>query len=213
MYFFDLDGTLLDSNGIWLDIDMEFLGRYGIHPVPEEYTDYVTHHAFWDAAEYTRACFHLPLTAEEIIQTWQEMAREAYANQLPLKPGARVFLERAFQAGKRCVLITSCIPDLCHAALERHGLAPFFEEVLTTTGMGLEKRDPRLFQVLAERFGRRPEDCILFDDSPIYCAAAKEAGWQIRGVADEAFDYLRADMEALCGSDFPFVFSAETPLP
>ncbi len=34
MYFFDLDGTLLDSNGIWLDIDIEFLGRRGISPVP-----------------------------------------------------------------------------------------------------------------------------------------------------------------------------------
>ena len=213
MYFFDLDGTLLDSNGIWLDIDMEFLGRCGICPVPEEYTDYVTRHAFWDAAEYTRTCFNLPLTADEIIRTWQEMAREAYANQLPLKDGAGEFLARAVRAGKRCVLITSCIPVLCHAALERHGLTLFFEEVLTTTGMGLEKRDPRLFRALAERFGQRPEDCVLFDDSPIYCAAAKEAGWQICGVADEAFDYLSADMEALCGSAFPFVFSADTPLP
>ena len=26
MVFFDLDGTLLDSNGIWLDIDIAFLG-------------------------------------------------------------------------------------------------------------------------------------------------------------------------------------------
>ena len=30
MYFFDLDGTLLDSNGIWLDIDVDFLGRFGV---------------------------------------------------------------------------------------------------------------------------------------------------------------------------------------
>lgn len=34
MYFFDLDGTLLDSNGIWLDIDRDFLARHGISPVP-----------------------------------------------------------------------------------------------------------------------------------------------------------------------------------
>ena len=34
MYFFDLDGTLLDSNGIWLDIDIRFLGEHGISPVP-----------------------------------------------------------------------------------------------------------------------------------------------------------------------------------
>ena len=32
MYFFDLDGTLLDSNGVWLDIDVEFrLGAGGLH--------------------------------------------------------------------------------------------------------------------------------------------------------------------------------------
>ena len=46
MYFFDLDGTLLDSNGIWLDIDIAFLGRYHIDPVPADYTEYVTHHTF-----------------------------------------------------------------------------------------------------------------------------------------------------------------------
>lgn len=57
MYFFDLDGTLLDSNGIWLDIDIEFLGRRGIAPVPEDYTDYVTHHSAPDAARYTRDRF------------------------------------------------------------------------------------------------------------------------------------------------------------
>lgn len=91
MYFFDLDGTLLDSNGIWLDIDIQFLGRHGISPVPEEYTDYVTHHTFHDAAEHTRRVFSLPLTAEEIIAAWREMAQDAYAGQLALKPGAVTF--------------------------------------------------------------------------------------------------------------------------
>ena len=70
MYFFDLDGTLLDSNGIWLDIDIEFLGRRGISPVPEDYTDYVTHHSAPDAARYTRERFSLPETPEEIMEGW-----------------------------------------------------------------------------------------------------------------------------------------------
>ena len=87
MYFFDLDGTLLDSNGIWLDIDIEFLGRRGISPVPEDYTDYVTHHSAPDAARYTRERFSLPETPEEIMEGWMSMARSAYAHTLPLKPG------------------------------------------------------------------------------------------------------------------------------
>ena len=62
MHFFDLDGTLLDSNGIWLDIDRDFLAMHGISPVPEDYTEYVTHHSFPEAAAYTRRRFGLELT-------------------------------------------------------------------------------------------------------------------------------------------------------
>ena len=99
MLFFDLDGTLLDSNGIWLDIDIEFLGRHGIAPVPEDYTEYVTHHSPLDAARYTRTRFGLSETAEEIRQTWLQMARAAYAGKLELKPGARALLERCRRRG------------------------------------------------------------------------------------------------------------------
>ena len=51
---------------------------------------------FQEAAEYTRRRFSLPLTAEEIVSAWHAMARDAYANTLPLKEGGRDFLERAF---------------------------------------------------------------------------------------------------------------------
>ena len=30
MKLFDLDGTLIDSNGIWVDVDLRFLGRHGL---------------------------------------------------------------------------------------------------------------------------------------------------------------------------------------
>ena len=208
MYFFDLDGTLLDSNGIWLDIDIEFLGRHGISPVPEDYTDYVTYHAFPDAAEYNRSRFSLPMTGAEIVAVWQEMAREAYAGRLPLKAGARDFLQRANEAGVRCAVLTSCIPDLCRAALEAHGLSPLLERVITTAELGLEKRDPALYMQAARLCGQPPEDCVLFDDSPVYCAAAREAGWRVCGVADPIFTHRAEEMAALCGPGrYPFDFS------
>ena len=67
MYFFDLDGTLLDSNGVWLEIDIEFLGRHGIHPVPEDYTEFVTHNSFGASAIYTKERFGLSLSTQEIV--------------------------------------------------------------------------------------------------------------------------------------------------
>ena len=212
MYFFDLDGTLLDSNGIWLDIDVEFLGRHGIDPVPEDYTDYVTHHTFHDAAEYTKQYFQLSLTPEEIVAAWQEMARQAYARQLKLKPGGRSFLERAAQAGKRCALLTSCMPNLCQAALDCHALFPLLERVFTTVELGLEKSDPALYRQVARLCRVSEEACFLFDDSPVYCAAARQAGWQVCGVPDPVFADRAAEMTALCGANrFPFSFLQPLP--
>ena len=209
MYFFDLDGTVLDSNGIWMDIDIDFLKQHGISPVPEDYREYVTHHNFHDSAQFTRQYFGLDMTPEEIVATWREMARDAYASQLELKPGARDFLERANASGIRCVLLTSCIPSLCHAALTHHSLYPFFEQVLTAADIGLEKRDPALFLRVAELCGQHPKDCILFDDSPVYCAAAKTAGWQVYGMADPIFADRAEEMAALCSPGrFPFSFSS-----
>ena len=48
---FDLDGTLIDSNHIWQQIDVEFLARRGI-PWTETYNQGVIHATF-----PTAACF------------------------------------------------------------------------------------------------------------------------------------------------------------
>ncbi len=212
MYFFDLDGTLLDSNGVWLDIDIAFLARYGISPVPPDYTDYVVHHTFEDAAEYTRQCFDLTETPAEIIAVWRDMARDAYAHQLPLKPGAREFLTRARAAGAGCALLTSCMPALCRSALEHHDLLPLLDGVYTTAELGLEKGDPALYTTLAQRLDLAPADCVLFDDSPVYCRAAQQAGWRVFAVPDPVFDDRADELRALCGPEgYPFSFFGPLP--
>ena len=42
MYLFDLDGTLIDSNGIWAEVDRTFLARRG-YPYTKEYYEGVAH--------------------------------------------------------------------------------------------------------------------------------------------------------------------------
>ena len=42
MLIFDLDGTLLDSNGVWLEVDKTFLARRNA-PYTKEYYEGVAH--------------------------------------------------------------------------------------------------------------------------------------------------------------------------
>lgn len=198
MFFFDLDGTLLDSTGVWLDIDIQFLGRFGLIPTPE-YTDYVSHHSALDSARYTKETFGLPLSPQEIADTWAAMAEEAYGKTLKLKPGAAEFLQKCARAGIPMGIVTSCIPHLCRAALEHHGISHLFKVVLTTNETGLEKNNGDLYRMAARVCGAAPKDCILFEDSPGYCAAAKAVGFGIVGIRDRMFESRQQELRTLCG--------------
>lgn len=212
MFFFDFDGTLLDSTRVWTDIDVAFLGQYGISPVPPDYTDYVSHHSAPESARYTKERYNLPQTPQEIMDTWSRMAQHAYGHTLPLKPGAREFLLRCQALGIRMGIVTSCFPHLCQAALEHHGISHLFELVLTTNETGLEKGNGDLYRLALEQSGVKAENCTLFEDSPGYCAAAKEVGLHIVGIADPMFRHRQEELNTLCGPGrYLTDFSGVTP--
>ena len=62
---FDLDGTLVDSMWIWREIDIRFLGKYGLE-VPQGLNDKLEGYSFHETAVYFKEHFPLPLTIEEI---------------------------------------------------------------------------------------------------------------------------------------------------
>ncbi len=53
MQIFDMDGTLIDSNGIWKDVDTAFLAKRGL-PYTKEYYEGVAHTIFPLAAKFTK---------------------------------------------------------------------------------------------------------------------------------------------------------------
>lgn len=197
MFLLDFDGTLLDSNHVWVEVDLRFLAERGLKPT-SEYTDFVAHSIFPVAAEYTRSYYHLPDTAEEIMEQWIALAREAYSLHTPLKPGALTFLKACRNARKATALVTACMPDLCRMALERHGLSGYLDQLIFAQELGLEKRDPVCFLEAARRLGVKPEDCVVLDDSPANCKSAMAAGMTAVGVYDDFFRDSEAEMRAVC---------------
>ena len=201
---FDLDGTLLDSNAIWREIDEEFVRRRGLKLTPE-YNEYVSHAIFPLAAKFTKEYYHLDDSETDIMAEWHAMAQDAYTNHLPLKPNVKAYLDQCARRGERMVVYTSSVPDLCRAALARHGLPTYFETLFFAQELMLEKKYPESFTRLAQLLGEDPEDCILFDDSPRACSAAKNAGWQVIGISDPFFNEYKDTLPQMCDrviSDF-----------
>ncbi len=75
MLIFDMDGTLIDSNGVWRDVDIAFLKKRGF-PYTKEYYQGVAHTIFPKAAVFTKAYCNLrraPMRSWPSGWKWPEM--------------------------------------------------------------------------------------------------------------------------------------------
>ena len=197
MLIFDLDGTLIDSNGVWVEVDKTFLSRRGA-PYTKEYYEGVAHTILSNCAIFTKEYLHLEESCEEIIAEWMELAADKYGTEVPLKPHVKEYLDRCRAAGHRMAVFTACVPEHCRAAMARHGLEPYFERVIYAQELGVDKKSPAIFRKVAESLGVRPRECVLFDDSLSACKAAKAAGMTVVGVHDGWFSDTSVDMREVC---------------
>ena len=197
MQIFDMDGTLIDSNGIWKDVDTAFLAKRGLSYTKEFYEG-VAHTIFPLAAKFTKEFCRLPESEEAIMAEWMDMAGDLYGTSVPVKPGVRAYLDKLRAAGERLIVVTSAVPVHCRTALTHLGLMPYFERIIFAHDLQLEKKDPQLWRLTAEMMGVAPADCTLYDDSVEACRGAKAAGMHAVGVYDPYFAGTEPEMQAVC---------------
>ena len=197
MYVFDLDGTITDSNGLWLEVDHRFLGRRGLSPT-QEYLEAVARSIFPVAAEFTKAHYGLEEDPADIMAEWEALAAYQYAHEVELKPGVLAFLEQCRREGIPMAIFTACRRNLCTAALARFGLTDWFDHIVYADEIGLEKHHPECFARLSQMLGVSPEDCVFFDDSASNCATAKEAGFYTVGVYDCFYENRQEELKQAC---------------
>ena len=196
MFFFDLDGTLIDSNGIWKQVDRDFLARRG-RPYSRAYFEGVAHTALPLAAEFTKEFCHLEESCQEIIDEWMEMSRGMYAK-VPLKPGVRAYLKQCKAEGRRMAVVTSSVPEHCYTALKKLDIEKYFENVTFAQQAGMHKKEPDVWLAAAAKNGVHPEACTVFDDSLAACWGARAARMRVVGVHDSFFNKDEKEMRAFC---------------
>ena len=197
MLIFDMDGTLIDSNGIWRDVDTAFLAKRGL-PYTHEYYEGVAHTVFPKAAVFTKEYCHLSESTDEIMAEWMEMAGDLYTTSVPVKPGVVDYLEKCKAAGERMAVLTSSVPAHCHAALGHLGLKPYFEHIYFAQELGMDKKEPAIYRKTAELLGVDVSACTIFDDSIAACRSARAAGMTVVGVYDEFFHVSWDEMQTVC---------------
>ena len=182
---FDLDGTLIDSMGMWEQLDADFLARRGL-AVPEGYTEAVSSMNFPEAAAYTVRRLGLPESPEEIVREWNSMVAEEYAHGIGLKPHAREYLEFLRDRGIRLGVATALPPELYGPVLKNNGVFPLFAAFADVSEVARGKGFPDVYLLAAERLGVPPCRCAVFEDVLPGVRGAKAAGMTVFGVRDRS---------------------------
>ena len=195
---FDMDGTIMDSLGIWDKIDHDFLFvRRGI-TVPGNYVDEIAAMSFSEIADYTIKRFDLPDTPEDLMQEWTDMAAYEYANNVPLKPFVKEYMESLRRWGKKIVLCTSSPEYFFKAALKNNGVYDFFDGFANTCEAGCGKDNPKVYLLAAQKAGVIPERCMVFEDVITGVKTAKSIGMKTCGVYDERNALRQDELKSLC---------------
>lgn len=191
LLIFDLDGTLLDSMSVWHDVDKEFLGRYGYEVTPE-YTDVVKRASIEDAARYTQTKYRIPLTWQEIADTWESMVYDFYRSEVSLKNGARKYLDEARRLGFSLGVTTALSRRNAEAALIHNGIKEMFNCIITLEDFGnkIDKSSPDVFLRVTDYISAsgniiKPEKALVFDDVPQAMNGARKGGFLTCAVYDE----------------------------
>ncbi len=160
---FDLDGTLLDSMGVWLEVDRVFLLRRGI-ALPDDYAEAISHLGFPAAADYTKKRFSLSESEHSIMDEWQSLALDAYEHHVPLKPGVRAYLDSLRRRKIPIAAATASRAEFYLPALKRLGILDCFSSITEASEVTRGKGNPDIYLRAAEKLGLMPEDCVVFED-------------------------------------------------
>ena len=180
---FDLDGTLVDSMWMWGDIDVEYLKKHG-HSLPRELQKEIEGMSFTESAVYFKERFQLADSLEVIQREWIDMAKDKYANEVTMKPGAISFLNYLREHGIRTGIATSNSRELLNAVLESRDLKRYIDCAMTSCEAGAGKPAPDIYLKVAEVLGAAPSECLIFEDTPTGLQAGINAGIRVCAMED-----------------------------
>jgi HAD superfamily hydrolase (TIGR01549 family) len=182
---FDLDGTLIDSMGIWRQVDNDFLGTRGI-PVPEDLFEHLPQgNSYNQTAQYFKDRFQLPDGIESIMDEWTASVKWHYEHDIALKTGARDTILMLKNLSLPLAIGTSNHDDLATLALTQHDLYQYFEVIVTGTHDMLGKPFPDIFLKAAKLLNTPPDQIIVIEDTLNGIRAAKAAGMYAIAIRDE----------------------------
>ncbi len=216
---FDLDGTLIDSVGIWNAIDEELIKQIGNIPLGNEniakqrddmlkkfQNEPDTYLAYCD---FLKEKYQSTLTKEEIKAIRYEIADDYLKNKIDYKPNAEKVLKYLKQKGYILVIASTTLRH-CVAIyqtqnkniINKANLNDMFSLILTKEDVTTKKPSPEVHEKVMEKLKVTKEQCLIIEDSLIGVEAGKNAGIEVAVMYDQYANGDREQIDKLANYSF-----------
>lgn len=184
---FDLDGTLIDSMGVWDNIAYEYLKTKGVFP-QDNLGDILKSMSMQQGADFLIKQYSMKESSKEIIVGINKLIAGKYEEELPVKEGVIEFIEKLASMEVAMCVATASDYHLAEACLTRHGIRKYLTGIYTCGELQSGKDEPKLFELAMEKLGTSKENTYVFEDSLYAIETAKKAGFKVVAVYDKASD-------------------------
>lgn len=174
--FFDLDGTLIDSEMLWVDAVLAAAREGGCPLRPDEALALVYGRSWSDIFRDLQA--RAPATFPDYAVATAAMLRHYQAQRAQADIGipSSLALLRDAAAAHPVAIVSGSASDDVRREVELLGLAPFLRFYLGCEDYAPGKPHPACYLLAAARLQVEPAACLVFEDSTHGIAAAKAAG-------------------------------------
>lgn len=209
---FDMDGTLIDSVGIWNKVDRELIEELGCSEVQNE--DSIQRQRDMKLREYSKSenpyidyCNFLSfkygssLTGEETLKLRYDIAQNYLRNEIDYKADVPEFL-KLLKEKKLTLVIASTTRKqnmniYCKEntkIISKANITDYFSIVYTREDAKEIKPNPEIYLRIVDELKVTKEQCLVFEDSLIGIDAANNAGIEVVAIYDKYSDSERNEI-------------------
>ena len=211
---FDLDGTLIDSVGVWNDVDRAVIAKYCKKPLEDnidvgKQRDTWLAKYFYTEDTYKGYCTELKnkylsdYSVEDIKEARDRTSKEFIETKVDYKDGAVDLLKLLKKKGF-VLTIGSTTNDFTidiyktknKNIISKAPLDDYFDLILSKGSVKKFKPDPEVFLKILDRTNCEKQDALIIEDSLIGVEAANNAGVEVVAVYDKYSDSAREEINS-----------------
>jgi HAD superfamily hydrolase (TIGR01509 family) len=178
---FDMDGTLLDSEPLWLRSDLAMIAAHGGFMTEEEHDRFIGMGAA-SFIPFIKEKYGIKTSYQELVNFQERTYLEIARSEITAFPEMVAFARWAVDQGLPVAIASGSTNAIIDEMLDIAGIKDLFSVLVSSQEVEAGKPEPYVFLEACRRLRVSSGGCLVMEDSPIGVEAAHRAGMHIAAV-------------------------------